>query len=150
MVRAIVAGLAAIFLVSAVPAHAEIVKMQSPYSVAETVDRLENAIKGKGLTVFARIDHAAGAKAVGQELRPTLLIIFGSAKVGTPLIQAQQTMGLSLPLKALAWEEADGKVWLGYDAPADMAATRGIPRDHKVIGAITGALDGLTNAAIKK
>jgi uncharacterized protein (DUF302 family) len=131
-------------------AQAELVRKQSPHSVTETIDRLEAAIKQKGLTVFNRIDHAAGAKKVDQDLRPTMLIIFGSPAVGTPLMQAQQTMGIALPLKVLAWEDADGKVWLAYEAPADMAAAHSVPKDNPVIKRITGALDGFTDAAVKK
>ena len=147
MVR--LAALAVVLFVS-LPANAELVRKESPYPVAETVDRLEAAAKARELIIFARIDHAAGAKKVGQELRPTVLIVFGSPAVGTPLIQAEQTMGLSLPLKALAWQDAAGKVWLGYDAPADVAAERGVPRDHPVVGRIAKALNGLTDAVIKR
>ena len=131
-------------------AQAELVRKQSPHTVVETIDRLEVAIKEKGLTVFNRIDHAAGAKKVDQDLRPTMLIIFGSPAVGTPLMQAQQTMGLALPLKVLSWEDADGKVWLAYETPADMAAAHGVPKDNPAIKRITGALDGFTDAAVKK
>jgi len=131
-------------------ANAEVVRKESPHSVAVTIERIEAVIKERGLAVFNKIDHAAGAKAAGQELRPTVLIIFGSPAVGTPLIQAEQTMGLSLPLKALAWQDAAGKVWLGYDAPASMAAERGVAKDHPVIGRITGALNGITDAAVKQ
>lgn len=139
----------ALFFVS-LPANAELIRKESPYPVAETIDRLEAAAKARGLVIFARIDHAAGAKKVGQELRPTVLIVFGSPATGTPLIQAEQTMGLSLPLKALAWQDAAGKVWLGYDAPAAMAAERGVARDHPVVGQVTKALGALTDAATKK
>ena len=142
------AMVAAAFLAST--ANAEVVRKESPHSVAVTIERIEAVIKERGLAVFNKIDHAAGAKAAGQELRPTVLIIFGSPAVGTPLIQAEQTMGLSLPLKALAWQDAAGKVWLGYDAPASMAAERGVAKDHPVIGRITGALNGITDAAVKQ
>lgn len=137
-------------LVVSLPANAELIRKESPYPVAETIDRLEATAKARGLIVFARIDHAAGAKKVGQQLRPTVLIVFGSPATGTPLIQAEQTMGLSLPLKALAWQDAAGKVWLGYDAPAGVAAERGVARDHKTVGQIAKALGALTDAAIKK
>jgi uncharacterized protein (DUF302 family) len=140
----------AVALVVSLPANAELIRKESPYPVAETADRLEAVAKERGLIIFARIDHAAGAKKVGQELRPTILIVFGSPATGTPLIQTEQTMGLSLPLKALAWQDAAGKVWLGYDAPAGVAAERGVPRDHPVVGQITKALGGLTDAAIKR
>jgi uncharacterized protein (DUF302 family) len=150
MTKVIVLAVAAVLVMAAGPARAELIKKQSPYSVAATIDRLEAVIKEKGLTVFNRIDHAAGAKKVDKELRPTVLLIFGSPAVGTPLMQVQQTMGLALPLKALAWEDADGKVWLAYEAPAGMAAAHGVPKDDATIARITGAFDAFTNAAVKK
>jgi uncharacterized protein (DUF302 family) len=150
MRHTIFAAVAAASLLTAGAAQADLVRKQSPHSVGDTVDRLEAVVKGNGLTVFARIDHAAGAKKVDMALRPTELIIFGSPKVGTPLMQAEQTLGLDLPLKVLVWKDADGQVWLAYEAPADMAAARGLPKDHPVIKKITGALDNFTNAAVKK
>ena len=86
----------------------------SHFGTKETIDRLEAEIKAKGLTVFARIDHAAGAAAVGMSLRPTELLIFGNARGGTPLMQADQRIGIDLPLKALAYQDDAGKVWLAY------------------------------------
>jgi len=83
----------------------------------ETMDRLQGEIRAQGMTVFARIDHAAGAAEVGLTLRPTELIIFGNARGGTPLMQAVQTVGIDLPLKALVWEDAGGKTWLSYNEP---------------------------------
>jgi uncharacterized protein (DUF302 family) len=137
-------------LVAAAPAAAaEIVKLQSPHSPRETMDRFEAAVKQRGLTVFARIDHAAGAKKADLTLRPTELLIFGNPKSGTPLMQASQTMGLALPMKVLVWQDAEARVWIGYDAPADSAAERGVPRDHPVVGQVTQALKGLTTEAVK-
>jgi uncharacterized protein (DUF302 family) len=112
MRQKIIAATTALLVMAAGTAQAELVRKQSPHSVGETIDRLAAVVKGKGLTVFARIDHAAGAKKVDLDLRPTELIIFGSAKVGTPLMQAQQTMGLDLPLKVLAWQDDGGRVCL--------------------------------------
>src|SRR5580692_9026507 len=89
-----------------------LVTRASAFSVSETIDRLIATIAPLGLDVFARIDHAAGAAKVGLTLRPTQLLIFGNAKGGTPLMQDQQTAGIDLPVKALAWEDAQGKVWL--------------------------------------
>ena len=86
----------------------------SHFGTKETIDRLEAEIKAKGLTVFARVDHAAGAAAVGMSLRPTELLIFGNARGGTPLMQADQRIGIDLPLKALAYQDDAGKVWLSY------------------------------------
>jgi uncharacterized protein (DUF302 family) len=150
MMRIVFVAAALALTMVAGSAEAELIRKQSPYSVAETADRFEGIVKGKDLTVFNRIDHAAGAKKVDKELRPTVLIIFGSPAVGTPLIQAQQTMGLALPLKILVWQDADNKVWVAYEKPSDMAAAHGLPADHPVIKRVTGAIDGLTNAAVKK
>ncbi len=94
----------------------------SQHGVKVTVDRLEAAAKAKGMTIFAHIDHAAGAISAGMTLRPTELLIFGNAKGGTPLMQLQQTIGIDLPLKALVWEDAAGKTWLSYNEPAWLAA----------------------------
>jgi len=98
----------------------------SARGVKDSIDRLESEVRSKGMTVFARIDHAAGATEAGMSLRPTQLLIFGSAKAGTPLMQAEQTIGIDLPLKVLAYEDADGKVWLSYNEPRWLAARHGV------------------------
>jgi uncharacterized protein (DUF302 family) len=95
--------------------------VQSNLGARETMDRLAAEVKAKGLTVFARIDHAAGAAEVGMPLRPTELLIFGNARGGTPLMQANQLVGIDLPLKALVYQDAAGKVWLAYDEPSWIA-----------------------------
>jgi uncharacterized protein (DUF302 family) len=100
--------------------------LASQHSVKATIDRLESAAKAKGLTIFARIDHAAGATSVGLPLRPTELFIFGNARGGTPLMQLAQTVGIDLPLKVLAWEDAAGKTWLSYNEPAWLAERHGV------------------------
>jgi uncharacterized protein (DUF302 family) len=87
----------------------------------ETLDRLEATAEAKGMTVFARIDHAAGAAEVGLSLRPTAVLIFGTAKAGTALMQENQTIGIDLPLKALVWQDEQGKTWLSYNEPAWLA-----------------------------
>jgi uncharacterized protein (DUF302 family) len=92
---------------------------------AEALDRLSAIVTEKGMTIFARIDHAAGARAVQMDLRPTALLIFGNAKAGTPVMQAAQTAGIDLPLKVLAWCDADGKNWLGYIDPLWIGARHG-------------------------
>jgi uncharacterized protein (DUF302 family) len=101
--------------------------LPSTHSVKVTIDRLEADVKARGMTVFARIDHAAGAAEAGLPLRPTELLIFGNAKAGTPLMQADQTMGIELPLKALAWEDENQKVWLTYNEPAGLAERHALP-----------------------
>jgi uncharacterized protein (DUF302 family) len=103
--------------------------LASHFGPKETVDRLETEIQAKGMKVFARIDHAAGAAEVGLTLRPTELIIFGNARGGTPLMQSAQTVGIDLPLKALVWQDAAGKTWISYNEP------RWIVQRHNVVNA---------------
>jgi uncharacterized protein (DUF302 family) len=123
----------------------------SAYSVAETIDRVVAAITPLGMNVFARIDHAAGAATVGMPLRPTQLLLFGNPKGGTPLMQDQQTAGIDLPLKALAWEDAGGKVWLSYDEAAWIAQRHGLgAASAAAVTAIAGMLEKVTKAAAAK
>jgi uncharacterized protein (DUF302 family) len=120
----------------------------SSFSAKDTMDRFAAAAIAKGLTVFARIDHAAGAAAAGLALRPTELVIFGNAKGGTPLMQADQTMGIDLPLKALVYEDAAGKAWLAYNDPAWLARRHGLgPEVEQTVKAMTAALGALATAA---
>jgi uncharacterized protein (DUF302 family) len=127
---------------------ADIVHKMSPHSVSVTIDRLAAAVEGAGATVFARVDHAAGAAKVDMELRPTELLIFGNPKLGTPAMLDNQTAGLDLPLRVLAYADAEGKVHVTYHAPASLAATHGLPADAKYIQMMTGALDKLTSKAV--
>ncbi len=94
-----------------------IISQPSPYAVPETIDRLAAVLQAKSITIFARIDQQAEAEKVGLSLRPTQLLLFGNPKAGTPLMVAEPTIALDLPLKALAWEAADGKIWLSYNDP---------------------------------
>lgn len=94
-----------------------IISQSSPYSVTETIDRLASVLQAKGITIFARIDQQAEAKKVGLSLRPTQLLLFGNPQAGTPLMVVSPTIALDLPLKTLAWEAADGNVWLSYNDP---------------------------------
>jgi uncharacterized protein (DUF302 family) len=103
-----------------------LVSLKSSFSVKETLDRLARAVESKGLTVFCRIDHAKNAVEAGLALRPTEVIIFGNAKGGTPLMVANQTIGIDLPLKALAWEDAAGQTWLTYNDPVWVNQRHGI------------------------
>jgi uncharacterized protein (DUF302 family) len=115
-----------------------------------TMDRLEAEVKAKGLTVFARIDHAGGAAAVGLPLRPTELLIFGNARGGTPLMQANQAAGIDLPLKALAYEDASGKAWLAYDDPSWIAQRHGLGAGvAATVQALTKALEAFAADAVK-
>ncbi len=109
----IIGLLVMILTVGAAQAADGLISIKSAVSVKETIDRLETSAKGKGLIIFARIDHAAGAQKISKTLRPTELLIFGNPQGGTPLMECAQTAGIDLPLKALAWEDAGGQVWLG-------------------------------------
>jgi len=111
---------AAFILLLSFPALAAgdgVISKPSRYSVSETLDRLEAVVKAKGLTVFARIDHSGEAEKAGLHMRPTQLLIFGSPKAGTPMMNAAPSLAIDLPLKALAWQDHNGKVWLSYNSP---------------------------------
>jgi uncharacterized protein (DUF302 family) len=128
-----------------VPAYADsgLANIQSAHSVARTADRMETLLKEKGLRVFIRINHAAGAQEAGIALRPTELIVFGNPKVGAPLMARQQSIGIDLPQKMLIWEDAAGKVWLTYNLPEYLAARHGLPADmasFKKFGTVLGAV----------
>ena len=128
--------------------QAGLITIRSRHSVKATVDRLESALKAAGVSVFARIDHAAGAASVGMELRPTELLIFGNPRAGTPLMQAKQTIGIDLPLKLLAWEDADGAVWASYNDPAWLAARHELGEEAAAaVHALAAALTKFTEAA---
>lgn len=112
----------------------------SSYGVAETLNRLEAIVKEKGITVFVRIDHQAEAAKAGLTMKASQLLIFGNPKVGSPLMKAAPTTGIDLPLKALAWEDADGKVWLSYNRPDLLKQRHGLNDDQLKPMAPLGAL----------
>jgi uncharacterized protein (DUF302 family) len=125
--------------------------MQSSFGPKDTMNRLEAAVQAKGMTIFARIDHAAGATAVGLSLRPTEVLIFGNAKGGTPLMNSVQTIGLDLPLKALVWQDASGDTWLSYNDPAWLAKRHGIGAETEpAVDTMTAALNAVAKAATTK
>ena len=117
-----------ILLCLAFPALAAdgLVALKSPHGAKATMDRLESVVKQSGLTVFARIDHAAGAQKIGRTLRPTQVLIFGNPQGGTPLMECAQSTGIDLPVKGLAWQDASGQVWVGYNDPAYIGARHGV------------------------
>lgn len=121
----------------------------SAYSVIETLDRLEAALDEKDITVFARIDHAEGARRVQAKLPPSELILFGNPKLGTPLMQSAPEIGVDLPLKALAWQDEAGEVWLAYNDPTWLVARHGITDKADIVRTMTGALDQLTDRATR-
>jgi uncharacterized protein (DUF302 family) len=103
-----------------------LISVRSRYAVRETLDRLAVAVEAAGLVVFGRIDHGANAAEVGLPLRPTELLLYGHARGGTPLMQERQTVGIDLPLKALAWEDEAGQVWLTYNDTEWLAQRHGL------------------------
>jgi uncharacterized protein (DUF302 family) len=122
----------------------------SSFAPRETMDRLEAETKAKGMTVFARIDHAAGAAEVGLSLRPTELLIFGSAKAGTLLMQTNQAIAIDLPLKALVFEDAAGKVWLSYNDPHWLFQRHGLgAAASQTVDAMAAVLKAVATKATK-
>jgi uncharacterized protein (DUF302 family) len=127
-----------------------LVSFPSRYSAPETMQRLLAALAKRDLTVFTRIDHAANAAAVGMPLRPTEVVLFGNPKGGTALMQDQQRAGIDLPLKALVWQDAEGKVWLSYNAPDWIAARAGLgPASAGAVAAMTTALAAIAQEVTK-
>ena len=124
-----------IFLLLSSGAYADsgLVSIKSAHSVKKTADRLESALKAKGMKVFNRIDHAKGAKSVNKTLRPTELIIFGNPKIGTVLMQCKQSVGIDLPQKALVWKDSTGQVWLSYNNPNYVADRHHVKQCGEVI-----------------
>jgi uncharacterized protein (DUF302 family) len=121
-----------------------LVVIPSSVGLKQMLDRLETEVAAKGLTMFARIDHAAGAAQVGLPLRPTKLLIFGSAKAGTPLMESNQEVGIDLPLKMLVWEDSQGKTWLSYNDPHWLAKRHGLgPHVDNAINAMAAGLSAI-------
>ena len=139
-------GLAAPGLASA----EEMLTVKSAATVKDTLDRLELAAKANGFSIVARVDHAANAERVGLPLRPTALLVFGKAQGGTPVIQCDQRIGLELPLRAVAWQDADGQVWLGMADPAVLKARYGLSAACDApLAAMQGAVRGLLDQATR-
>jgi uncharacterized protein (DUF302 family) len=104
-----------------------LIHLSSPYPVAETLKRVESALQSHGLTIFCRVDHSGEAAKVDMEMHPTELLIFGNPKGGTPLMLASPTVAIDFPLKALVWEDADGKVWLTFNSPDYLKQRHNLP-----------------------
>jgi uncharacterized protein (DUF302 family) len=122
--------------------------LRSNHGPKDTMDRLEAAVTTRGMTSFARIDHAAGASGAGLSLRPTELLIFGNAKAGTLLMQAAQSIGIDLPLKALVWQDASGDTWISYNDPSWLANRHALAGDFAaVISNMATALKAVANEA---
>jgi uncharacterized protein (DUF302 family) len=132
-------------ITSAVPG---LIVLPSAFDVTTTIDRLASALAAKGIHVFVRIDHAGGAQKVNLPLRPTQVLIFGNPVAGTPLMQSNQTIGIDLPLKAVAWEDEAGRTWLGYNDPAYLAQRHGIGDHEPVLKGMIAGLESLARSAV--
>jgi uncharacterized protein (DUF302 family) len=126
-----------------------VVSLRSPHNAKATIDRFETLARERGLSIFARIDHAAGAAKINKTLRPTELLIFGNPQGGTPLMECQQTAGIDLPLKVLAWEDASGQTWLSYNDVAYIAR-RHDAAQCPVVENLKKAVGGLAEAATSR
>jgi uncharacterized protein (DUF302 family) len=127
--------------------NTELVTLPSAHRAGETVERLKSLLAQKGIQVFAHIDHAAEAEKVGLALRPTQVLIFGNPKAGTPLMQGRQTIGLDLPLRALVWEDEEGKVWLTCRRVADLVRQHHVTGRDETVKVLDDGLAGLARAA---
>ena len=121
--------------------------LPSARGARETMDRLAAAVASAGMTVFARIDHAAGAVSVGMTMPPMEVLVFGAPKAGTPLMLAAPTIGIDLPLKALVWQDEAGAVWLAYNRPAWIAERHGAA-GKPVVQAMADALARVVEIAV--
>jgi uncharacterized protein (DUF302 family) len=124
-----------------------IVRVRSTRDFTQTVSSLDSAISAANLKIFARIDHAANARGVSMELRPTTVFIFGNPQVGSRLMQCEQTVAIDLPLKVLVWQDSTSAVWVGYEAPATLGERHKVQGCREVIDRMAAALAGLTAAA---
>ena len=146
-IRPILAAMTLLWVPLSAWAADGLVAVKSPHSAQVTMNRLESIVKERGLTVFARIDHAGGAAKVGKTLRPTELLIFGNPQGGTPFIECAQTVGIDLPLKALVWEDASAQVWLGYNDTAYLAKRHEVPACAAAAN-LAKAVAGMAGAAV--
>lgn len=147
MTKRIYLAVLLMLMVSVSQADENYISKKSPYNVDKTLDRLENVLKAKGITVFTRVDHSAGAKRVKLVMNETKLLIFGNPKMGTPLMNESINMALDLPMKALAWKDNKGQVWLSYLKPSVLQQRHQL-KNQAIINKMTGALNALTNKAV--
>lgn len=144
----LVASASLFFAAASAQAADGLIASKSAHNVVETMDRFEKLVASKGMKIFARVNHTAGAKKVGQTLRPTQLLIFGNPKGGTPLMLCSQSFAIDLPLKALAWEDASGQTWLGVN-DLEMLAKRHGASDCPAVAKVKAAVGKFVAATIK-
>lgn len=145
--RRLVFGLILSVLAPAAVAADGMIRVESEYSVPETAERLVGALEDAGMTVMARVDHAANAESVDRSLRPTRVVIFGNPAAGTPLMRCSQTTAIDLPQKALIWEDVDGTVWLGYNSPDYLQERHAISGCEEQLAGVEQALAKFALAA---
>ncbi len=144
-----------LFVITTFNAHAAnqdngLIRRASPYPVSETIDRLESVLRSKGIKIFLRIDHSDEAKKAGLTLRPMQLLIFGTPKSGTPLMQAAPSIGLDLPMKVLVWQDAQAHVWISWNDPEYVVQRHGLERaDAKNINVIDSLIQAALNVDLK-
>ncbi len=147
MKKASITVLLVLFAVLPAMAADGLINVQSAFSVKETTDRLENILNEKGMTIFNQINHSDAARKVGVELRETQLIIFGNPKVGSPLMQCQQSVAIDLPQKMIIWEDTQSKVWISYNDPRYLEKRHHIIGCDEIIAKVEKVLSGVTKAA---
>lgn len=130
-------------------AEGQFISKKSPYPVSKTIDRLQNLLKNKGIDIFKRVDHGAGAKRVGLKLQDSQLLIFGNPKMGSPLMAEAPMMGLDLPMKALAWKDSEGQVWLSYLDPMELKKRHDL-KSSEIVNKMRNALNNFTDKAVQK
>jgi uncharacterized protein (DUF302 family) len=146
MIRRLAIFMLLLFPAQVFAADDGVTKRESRYSVPQTLDRLEAVLKERGITVFARIDHAGEATKVGLNLPPTQLLVFGNPRAGTPLMVAHPTIAIDLPMKALAWQDAAGKVWIGFNSADYLKKRHDLTDEQAKSLAVVGVL---IDAALK-
>lgn len=127
-------------MAQAAPSGRGMIDTPSNHSVDQTVEKLKAILQAKGVTLFALVDHSGEAEKIGMKMRPTKLLIFGSPKAGTPLMQAAPSVAIDLPLKLLVWEDQQGKAWISYNSPEYLKERHGLPQDLLQNIAVAGAL----------
>jgi len=137
---------ALLFAISSLSATS-LVNTKSQHTVSHTINKFEKIVKSKGMTVFAKINHAKGAKSINKKLRPTQVLIFGSPKAGTPLMQSNQTIGLDLPLRVLFWQDKNNTTWITYHKPKDFISYHNINNKDKIKNKMTKILKMFSNKA---
>jgi len=147
IVSIFISSFLALFSGQSAAADSGLTTLKSNADVPATVEKLTSVLEEKGMKVFAVIDHAAGAQSVGEELRPTTVVIFGNPKVGTGMMKCAQSAGIDLPMKALVWQGEDGNVYLGYNAPDYLAKRHGMSGCDGLLEKVSGALQNFAKAA---